>query len=256
MKPGNVVVNGPYTIAKLEPDQEVVLVRNENYKGEPKPAVDKAVWVLFESYTAQSLLAFEAGDLDTARVSGDDLERVQKDPKLSKLLQSPSMAATCFCTFDTTNPPFNDPRVRRAFSLAVDRKTLCDMVLKRAHAPAYTGVPPQVVGYTPDAAIKDDPEEARKLLAEAGYPGGQGLREIEAFGDSSGEWRLLAEALQAMWQDTLGVTVKLNLMESKSMSAHYTKIKEENLPYDIRVGRRLTIMSSDPVGWYEVIKGF
>jgi len=249
MKPGHITTNGPYVIGELEPDQEVVLVRNENYKGD-RPAIDKATWVLFEHYMAQSLLAFEAGDLDMAWVSGDDLERVQDDAKLGQLLQEYQIGATCFCTFDTTNPPFDDPRVRLAFSLAVNREQLNNIILKGTYDPAYTAVPPKVVGYTPDAAITGDVEEAKRLLAEAGYPNGEGLRVIAPHGSSGGEWRLLAEALQAMWQENLGVTIELNLMESKALSAYSKKLVEETLPYDIRIGRRITVLSSDPVNWY------
>jgi len=73
---------------------------------------------------------------------------------------------------------------------------------------------------------------------------------IAPHGSSGGEWRLLAEALQAMWQENLGVTIELNLMESKALSAYSKKLVEETLPYDIRIGRRITVLSSDPVNWY------
>ncbi|MCZ7573662.1 MAG: peptide ABC transporter substrate-binding protein [Ardenticatenaceae bacterium] len=256
MKPGNIVVNGPYTIATLEPDQEVVLVRNENYKGEPKPAIDKATWVLFESYISQSLLAFEAGELDIAWVPGTDLERVRNDPSLSKMMQEYAVAATAHLTFDTTNPPFDDARVRRALSLAVDREVLNNVILKGQYAPAYTSVPPQLPGYSAEAAAilkEGGPEEAKTLLAEAGYPGGEGLREIEYVGPSSDEYRLIAEALQGMWQDTLGVTVNLNLMESKALSAWAQSHKQNKESYDIRGVRRMTMLSTDPAGWYNGI---
>ncbi|MBM4429435.1 MAG: hypothetical protein FJ026_03680, partial [Chloroflexi bacterium] len=98
MKPGNIVVNGPYTLSVLKPDQGATLVRNEAYKGK-KPTIEKAEWVFFESYMSQSLLAFESGDLDMAWVPGTDLERVTKDAKLSKMMAEFPVAATAFLVF-------------------------------------------------------------------------------------------------------------------------------------------------------------
>lgn len=255
MKPENIVVNGPYTIAVLQPDQEVVLVRNEKYKG-ARPAIDKATWTLFESYMSQSLLAYEAGELDMAWVPGTDLERVLNDADLSKMVREYAVAATAHMTFDTTNPPFNDPKVRLAFSMAIDRETLVNIVLKGQYASAYTSVPPQLMGYSDEAAAilkNSSAEEAKRLLAEAGYPNGQGLREIEYVGPSSDEYRLIAEAMQGMWQDTLGVKVTLNLMEGSALSAWAKTHKDNKEPYDIRGVRRVTVLSTDPVSWFNSI---
>jgi len=252
MEPGNIVVNGPYTISVHKPDQVIELTRNEAYKGK-KPTIEKAIYVLFEKYKQQSLLAFEAGDVDIAWIPGTDLERVTKDAKLSKMLVEFPVAHTANLIFDTSNKPFDDVRVRRAFSLAVDREKLNNIVLKKQFAPAYTAVPELVEGYAPSLALKYDPEEAKKLLAEAGYPGGKGMREIELTARPTEEIRPILEAVQAMWQETLGVKVKVNLMEEKAFRAWFANIKEKKEHYDIQGTRSFTINSASGSDWFNVI---
>lgn len=252
MKPGNIVVNGPYTLSFLKPDQGATLVRNEAYKGK-KPILEKAEWVFFESYTSQSLLAFESGDLDMGWVPGTDLERVSKDAKLSKMVAEFPVAATAFIVFDTSSKPLDNVKLRRALSLAVDRERLNNIVLKKQYAPAYTVVPKQVEGYSAALALKPTAAEAKALLAEAGYPDGKGLRELEVTFPAGDERRLIMEAVQAMWLETLGVKVKLNSMESAAYSAWTKTKREKQETYDMRGIVRLTVLSTSPVGWYNAV---
>lgn len=107
--------------------------------------------------------------------------------------------------FDVTRPPFDDLRVRRAFALATDRDALANLALHGFDFPATGGlIPPGMPGHVPEIALPYDPEQARRLLAEAGYPGGRAFPVIEALvtGASSE-----IEFLRVQWRQVLGVDV-------------------------------------------------
>jgi oligopeptide transport system substrate-binding protein len=110
---------------------------------------------------------------------------------------------------NTSTEALKDPRVRQALALAVDRKVLSDAALGGVQAPAASFTPPGIMGYEPPQAQKLDIERARTLLAEAGFPGGKGLPRIEVLYVSSENHARVAEVLQAMWQQNLGVEVAL-----------------------------------------------
>jgi oligopeptide transport system substrate-binding protein len=114
---------------------------------------------------------------------------------------------------DTRTPPFNDLRVRQAFYLAIDRKTIAENVFKGMPTPAWTLMPPNIAGHNPAAKLDGGPEDAKRLLAEAGFPNGQGFPEIELVAAQTTEYKLQAEALQQMWKNVLGVSTKITLME-------------------------------------------
>jgi oligopeptide transport system substrate-binding protein len=115
-----------------------------------------------------------------------------------------------FYRFNTTRPPFDDVRVRRAFALAVDREALVRQVLRGGQQPAYRFTPAGFPGYAPKARLRPGTgEEARQLLADAGYPGGRGLPPVEVLYNTHANHKLVAEALQEMWRRNLGVEVRL-----------------------------------------------
>jgi len=111
--------------------------------------------------------------------------------------------------FDVSHPPFDDPRVRRAFVLAADRQAIADLIGGGEFSPGTGGlVPPGMPGHSPGIGLPYDPEGARQLLAEAGYPGGQGFPDLVAWTIVSRHW-FAFEHLQAQWRETLGVEVAL-----------------------------------------------
>ena len=134
---------------------------------------------------------------------------------------------TSFSVFNTTRKPFDDVRVRKAFALAVDRQVLVDKVTMGGQKPAQAFIPFIIPGVDP--AGKDfraeDPTEylpihadvaaAQKLLEEAGYPGGKGFPTVTYVYNGNPTNKAIAEALQAMWKQNLGVTVELSQQEWK-----------------------------------------
>jgi oligopeptide transport system substrate-binding protein len=127
---------------------------------------------------------------------------------------------TYFVRFNVTHKPFDDARVRRALALAVDKERIVRKITKAGELPASHLVPAGTVNYTSPAGLGHDPELARKLLAEAGYPGGKGFPHIEylfnaAAGGGDKIHENIAIELQQMWRDELGIQMDLRQVETK-----------------------------------------
>jgi oligopeptide transport system substrate-binding protein len=115
---------------------------------------------------------------------------------------------TLMVQFDTSRPPFDAPRIRRAFALAADKETLVDMIMDGWASPATGGfIPPGMPGHSAGISLPYDPERARQLLAEAGYPGGRGFPIVDLLIPSGPLVPLICEYLQAQWRENLGVEI-------------------------------------------------
>jgi len=138
---------------------------------------------------------------------------------------------TYFYRFNVTKPPFNDARVRRAFALATDKPKLISKLTRGAEVPARNFVPGGVANYTPPEGLTYDPAAARKLLAEAGFPGGKGFpRMTYTFFSASGGAKLhgkVAIELQQMWRDALGIEIELRQIERKVFYSAQSKLDYE-----------------------------
>ena len=134
-----------------------------------------------------------------------------------QLLRSAPFFSTYYYGFDTIRPPFNDARVRRAFSLALDRARLVASQSDPGQRPALGFVPPGVDGYTYEGAerLRFEPVEARRLLAAAGYPDGKGFPAVDITFSTNNRHQLIAEIMQQMWQQNLGVRLNLANKEGR-----------------------------------------
>ncbi len=252
VEPGTIVTNGPYMFDSWKPDQEVVLVRNPTYWGE-QTGVDKAIFTVFESVSPQGLSAYENDELDVTAVGADDLERVREDAVLSKELQVDAGCGVTTLALDTMSAPLNDPKVRQALSLGIDRIALASAVYKDAMTPADTIIPVGIDGRNPNAALQGGIPQAQKLLAEAGYPGGAGFPEIQYVTGSDAESKLMAEFVQYQWQTNLGITLKLNFMESAAFGEWRRATKTNKDPYNGVVLRGWTADYLDATDWFNSI---
>jgi oligopeptide transport system substrate-binding protein len=215
---GNMVSNGPYVLTAWEHDQSMTLERNESYYGEA-PTITRADYTLFADPVAQALVAFENDELDQAQVAGADLERVKNDPELGPLVQVFPRSGTQFIICDTTNPPTDDVRVRQALAMAIERDALANGVLKGEFSPAPTILPPDIPGYNEAAALAEDADQAKQLLADAGYPNGEGFPELLlTYTSTSTQEQKSAQYLQGVWNQTLGINVKLDPLEDKAFN--------------------------------------
>lgn len=130
--------------------------------------------------------------------------------------------AAYFVRFNVTRKPFDNARVRRAFALSIDRRRIVERITRGGEKPSETLVPLSAANYLPAEGLKHNPTEARRLLAEAGYPGGENFPPVGYLlngGTSAGVDEKIAVELQSMWHDVLGVTVSLRQMEWKTYLA-------------------------------------
>jgi oligopeptide transport system substrate-binding protein len=155
--------------------------------------------------------------LDVTGPPLEEMDRIKADPVLGEELHIEPDLCTYYYGFTNNKPPFDDVLVRKAFSAAIDRVSLVENVTKGGQIPANTFAPEGIFGNAaedPDIAPWAlDPEMgaemAQQWLTEAGYPGGEGFPTVTLMHNTSEGHRAIAEAIQAMWRDTLGVEVEV-----------------------------------------------
>lgn len=208
----NIWINGPYALESWEPESRMTMIKNPHYFAAGSVSIERIQWTI-ETDDAEAFKLYEDDKLDVARVPLPEMERVQAEPGLMQQSRTVPLVATYYLGFNQTKAPFDNRLVRQAFSYAVDRQSLIDTVLKGGQVPAKCFAPPTVFGSPAAdpslAGIGYDPEKARRLLAEAGYPGGKGLPEITYVFSTNELQEQIAEFLQQNWKEVLGVEVKL-----------------------------------------------
>jgi ABC-type transport system substrate-binding protein/DNA-binding SARP family transcriptional activator len=209
-QPENLVTNGAFRLASWKHEEEMRLVRNPNYHGRFNGNVQE-VQLSFVLPWAGGLEMYANGDLDVLEINNIKPEMLEATRQIyaNEYHCLPSLG-TFFIEFDTSRPPFNDGRVRRAFAHAIDRQTLASVILRNRSAPASGGfVPPGMPGHIPGIALPFDPPQARQLLAEAGYPNGRDFPEIFLVSPSSA----VRHSINLFLKDNLEriLNVKINL---------------------------------------------
>ena len=216
--------NGPYKIAEWVPSSHITMVKNENYWNVDSLAgPDTLQFTLMEDDAAQ-LTAFQSGELDFIdAVPNDEIDALSSTPEFYKEGQ----IGTYYVSYNTQAAPFDDPLVRQAFTLAVDRDYICKQIGKSGQIPAGAFVSEglsdaaegssfrEVGGdyYDPTAGANEaNLAKAKELLAEAGYPNGEGLPTITYLYNEGTAHQQIGEALQQMWGQ-LGATVTLESQE-------------------------------------------
>jgi oligopeptide transport system substrate-binding protein len=250
----NIVSNGVFKVESWKHDQEMVLVRNDAYWGK-KPTLQKVVFRIApagELCTAD-FRAYEANETDFAMcVPTPDIERVQKDPALGKQLTAELLSASQFLVFDAGHAPWNDTKVRQAFNLAIDREKVTEVLSRGLFKPTRVLVAPGIQGHKPANALKGGTAEAKKLLAEAGFPRGKGFPEFKLTAPDIRGNRILAEVLQQMWKDTLGITTtQVEIMEPKAFSAWRSGRKTAS--FDVYTRGGWWSDYEDPTNWYNTL---
>jgi len=212
-RPETMVCNGPFRLEEWSPNNRVVVVRNPAYWDAGHVRLHRIVFYPIENANSQEA-AFRAGQLHlTSDVPLTKIDAYRRDDPAE--LRIDPFLDTAFLRFNTRRVPFTDPRVRQALARALDRAALVRDVLRGGQRPAHCLTPPDTAGYTAHAAIPDDFAGARRLLAEAGYPGGRGFPRVEIqFATLELNQRLL-EAVQQMWRRELGIEVTLANKEQR-----------------------------------------
>lgn len=199
----NQVVSGAYSISAAT-NSEITFTSNPRYWAGPPPI---ATVDLIQDIGGRSpVAAFEAGDVDQIAIAPNDASWVAYDPILGPQLRRIGDLSVTYLGFDTTRPPFNDVRVRRAVGEAVDWQRIVTLAASGGQTPADSMVPPGVPGGGDRTWLPTyDPAAARQLLADAGFPGGAGFPAV-TLGAGGAEF---AEGIAADLQRELGITIQI-----------------------------------------------
>jgi oligopeptide transport system substrate-binding protein len=225
-RPESHVGNGPYRLVAWKPDSVIRVERNPYYWDAGSVRMDA-----FEFYPISDenteLRAFESGQLHVTNSVPVNMRRYYRERYPEKIRFDP-FAGVYFYRINTTRPPLDDVRVRKALSLAIDREQIIRKLLQGNERVATSYVPDGTGGYFFGEREVYNPQKARELLAEAGYPGGQGFPVKELLFNTSDNHRKIAEAIQNMWRDVLGIDTALTNQEWKV----YLNTTQ-NMQYDI-----------------------
>lgn len=234
-KPETYVCNGPYTITEWTPSEKIVCKKNENYKGgwdSSKIVNDKLTFLLLEDSSA-SYTAYTGGTAQLIKdVPTEEIPTLKKDKK-DEFNVDPILG-TYYLSMNLNKAPFNNKNVRKALSLAIDRDYVANTVMQGTYTPAYnyvgTGVDDVETGKFLENSkaanggktyisedYKANLEEAKKALAEAGYPEGKGFPTITYSTNDAGYHKAVAEYLQQVYKD-LGITMNIDIVDWSSFT--------------------------------------
>ena len=234
-KPETYVCNGPYTITEWTPSEKIVCKKNENYKGgwdSSKIVNDKLTFLLLEDSSA-SYTAYTGGTAQLIKdVPTEEIPTLKKDKK-DEFNVDPILG-TYYLSMNLNKAPFNNKNVRKALSLAIDRDYVANTVMQGTYTPAYnyvgTGVDDVDTGKFLENSkaanggktyisedYKANLEEAKKALAEAGYPEGKGFPTITYSTNDTGYHKAVAEYLQQVYKD-LGITMNIDIVDWSSFT--------------------------------------
>lgn len=219
VKPATCVSDGPFKLDTWQRTQKLVMVKNPNYWDAAHVKLDKLTVTMIEDNNT-ALTMFDTDQIDVAEQAPvKEITRLMAENKVTILPE----ISTYYYDFNCQKKPFNDVRVRKALTLAVDRKAIVEKVTQAGQKPAHAFTPFGLPDVTPDKDFrqvggdyfKDDIAEAKKLLAEAGYPDGKGFPATQLIYNTNDLHQKVAEAIQQMWSKNLGVNVTLANQEWK-----------------------------------------
>jgi oligopeptide transport system substrate-binding protein len=210
-KPGTLVGNGPYQLKEWKTKEYIRVEKNPHYWDAANVPDQQLKFLPIENLTTAFNL-YEKGAIhwmDTVPL--EYIEELKKRPDF----HSGPFLTTYFYGFNLTRGPTKDKRVRKALSLAIDKEQIVRHITRAGEIPARAIVPPGLPGYTPAEMPAFNPEAARKLLAEAGFPGGKGFPKIEILYNTQEGHKKIAAAIQEMWRAHLSIDIELKNTEWK-----------------------------------------
>ena len=204
---GNFVGNGPFTLKEWKLNKYIDVAKNADYWDADKVKLNGVRFYPIANTTTEERM-FRAGQLHyTGTLPIDKIPVYKKEHP--EFLQIAPYLGTYFYRFNLKKEQLQDIRVRRALSLALDRQAIVDNVTKGGETIALTFTPPNTLGYNADPMEGYNPEKARQLLAEAGYPDGSNFPVIELLYNTSEGHQKIAVAIQQMWKRELNVNITL-----------------------------------------------
>jgi len=212
-RPGNYVGTGPFILKIWKENDVIELVRNPLYWDAANVKLNGINFYSIENYDTQER-AFQAGQLHkTQELSLDKIPYYRREHP--ELIRIDPYEGAYFYRINVKRKPFDNPKVRLALNLAIDRESIVKNITRGKQKPATGYVPPGMGDYEPLDVIHYDPDQARRLLAEAGYPNGNGFPKFNILINTSQSHRTVAEAIQQMWKQELNIDVGIENQEWK-----------------------------------------
>lgn len=229
-EPPKFVSNGPYAVKSWTKNSSIELVPNEHYWDRKSVSLDRiSVQLVEPTAGGTATVPYENDEVDVISVSDADVLRFQKDPELSKHLRSVETYSIAYLAkLRSEHGALEDVRVRKALSLGLGRSTLAEVV--PGAQPGVSLVTERTEGWDDGIAVQEDLEEARRLLAEAGYPNGEGLPEVRIL---AGVESPVIAAVADLWKKNLGIRVRPDIVEA-----------------GVYVERRWQVQTGDYIGFY------
>ncbi|WP_018291890.1 peptide ABC transporter substrate-binding protein [Verrucomicrobium sp. 3C] len=214
IKPGKLIGNGPYLLKSWKINDRIVLRKNPRYWRADTVRIPR-IEALAVTRASAAFNLFVSGNADLVLDKGLVPTFFLSDLRNQPYFHSAPFLATYFYRINVTAPPLNDPRVRKALSLAIDRERLIRTITRGGELPAHSLTPPGIPGYTPPDGLNFDPVQAKTLLAQAGYAEGRGFPPLTILYNSSEQNEEIATEIQALWRKILGISVSLRNQEWK-----------------------------------------
>jgi oligopeptide transport system substrate-binding protein len=211
-KPGIMVGNGPFTLEAWRLNHSIYVTKNPYYNAAEIVQLNGIHFLPIANDAEER--AFRADQLhltSTVPIPRIDWYR-EKQPERMRF---DTYLGVYYYLINTERGPLKDPLVRKALAYSIDRDSLTEYVLKAGQKPAYHFTPPNTGGYTAEVKLPYDPDLARQFLAEAGFPGGEGFPKFELLFNTSESNATIAEAIQQMWKEELGIEIGLYNQEWK-----------------------------------------
>jgi len=208
----NFVGNGPFNLSEYLPNNRITVVPNDRYWDKGNVHLTKITFLPIEDQNT-AYNAFLNGEIDW----GTDVPLARiSEVKIHKDYHVNAEAGTYYLLVNqepNSHAALRDPRVRKAMAMAINRDELLDNVTRGGQLPALSLVPPGMANYIPAAGNGFNVAEARRLLAEAGYPNGQGLPTFDYLYNTLDSHRIIGEYIQQAWRNNIGVNIELRNME-------------------------------------------
>lgn len=208
-KAENLVSNGPFMMKFRRIRDRLRMVKNPHYWNADAVQLE-AIDAMAISSDVAALNMYLTGQLDwVTNVPPTVIPEIQERADF----HSAPIAATYFYRLNCTRPPLDNPLVRKALSMAIDRRKICEMIMRAGEVPTTSLVPPGMNEYRSPSGAGFDPQRAQELLAEAGHPKGRGLPKIEILYNTHETHQAIAEVVQNDWKKYLGIEVELRGLE-------------------------------------------
>ena len=205
--PENWVGNGPFVLKEHTPNDKIVVAKNPNYWDAKNVKIDQIVFYASDDY-ATTYKMYLNGEVDwncnppPADKVAEAKARPQKD-----FMVTPELGIYWY-SFNLQIPPFNDVRVRKAFTMVGSRQEMADKITQSGQIPA-SALTPAFAGYVPPKGYAENEEQAKKLMADAGYPGGKGFPKVTLLYNTSSTHKKIAEYWQQRFEQVLGVKIEI-----------------------------------------------